>query len=125
MLLPSSSNLYETRLPLAAWLPLSIISRISFFFDFSVREAVEDEQTQDNFSYISTNAISFWNSHLKTTAHYLWDDVFIDLLWESFTENLTRLKDGEPTIFEELAPNVDGFSNAGDDTNMAIGKNNE
>lgn len=91
------------------WIIIIAIALVlaSYFFDFSVQDAVEDEQTQSNFSYISTNVRQFWDNHLSTTAHYLWDDVFIDLLWDSFTANLEHLKEGENTIFEDSSPGVD------------------
>ena len=91
------------------WIIIIIIGLVlaSYFFDFSVQETVEDEQTQSNFNYITTNVVSFWNEHLSTTAHYLWDDVFLDIIWSAFTENLESLREGENTVFEEFAPGVD------------------
>lgn len=90
------------------WIIVIVIGLViaSYFFDFSVKEAVEDEQTQSNFAYISVEVQEFWNEHLAEAADYLWNDIFIDLLWESFIENLERVKEGEDTVFEENAPGV-------------------
>ena len=98
----------------------------SYFFDFSVKDAVEDEKTQENFEYISTESTSFYNKHLKGTAEYLWNDIFIDLLWESFTGNLQKIKDGDSTVFEELAPSVDtDLNTTAKVTNPPIGEKSD
>lgn len=96
------------------WIVIGFIVLVlaSYFYNFSVREAVEDEQTQDNIEYISENAESFWNRNLKSAATYLWEDVFIDLIWGAFIENMQRLKDGENTDFENNAPGVGGVTNS-------------
>lgn len=106
---------------LIRWILLIIIALVlaSYFFDFSVKEAVEDEQTQSNFSYIQTNLTELWNEHLKSTADYLWNNVFIDLIWESFVDNMERLKDGENTVFEDSSPGVD-VSTTADNTNDPV-----
>jgi hypothetical protein len=89
------------------WIILFIIALVaaSFFFDFSLKEAVEDEQTQSNFSYIKDQLATFYTAYLKNTVDYLWNDIFIDLLWENFTQNLENVKNGEETIIEEAGRN--------------------
>ena len=57
------------------WIILVIIGVIiaSYFFDFDVQEAVEDEQTQSNFAYIKTSIINFYNQHLAQIMEPIWD----------------------------------------------------
>lgn len=95
-----------------------VLVLVSYFYDFSVQEAVEDETTQENITYISTNAESFWDKNLKDAANYLWDEVFIDLIWGSFIANMQQLKEGNPTDLENAAP---GVSTTGNITNPPIG----
>ncbi len=91
------------------WILVIIVAVViaSYFFDFSVQDAVEDEQTQENFGYISENVQSFWNEHLADPANYLWNDVFLGLIWSAFTSNMENLQNGEETIFDTSAPGVD------------------
>lgn len=37
----------------------------SYFFDFSIKEAVEDERTQENFEYVKDESKSFYDKHLR------------------------------------------------------------
>jgi hypothetical protein len=86
---------------------IAIIALASFFFDFSVQEVVEDEQTQENFGYIWTNVSYFYDTYLESSVSYLWNDIFIDLIWNNFTRDLGSMKAGEATSFETLAPRVE------------------
>ncbi len=106
------------------WIILIVIGIVlaSYFFDFSVKDAVEDEQTQENFGYISENAKNLYNNHLKNATEYLWNDVFKDLLWSSFVDNLERIKAGEPSDFELAAPTVN-INTTADITNPPIQTN--
>lgn len=90
------------------WFILLVLGIIiaSFYFNFDLQEAVEAEQTQSNFSYIKKNIIEFYNSYLKNTIDYLWNDIFIDLIWESFVENLKHIKAGELTTLEQANPDI-------------------
>ncbi len=91
------------------WIFIIVIAIIvaSFYFDFSIQEAVEDEQTQSNFTYIWNNIVTFYNTYLADKVNYLWNDVFIDLIWDSFTENMQNLKTGELTSIETAAPTIE------------------
>lgn len=74
----------------------------SYFFNFSLKKAVESEQTQENFSYVSEQSQNFYTKHLKNTFDYLWYDVFVDLLWNSFIDNMGRIQEGGPAFSEEV-----------------------
>ena len=90
------------------WIIILIIGIIlaSYFFDFSVQDAIEDEQTQSNLGYIKENAIHFYDTYLRNTIEYLWNDIFIELLWNNFVGNLEAINNGEPTVFEEAGANL-------------------
>lgn len=72
------------------------------FFGINIEEDVAgNEDVQDNVSYVWTGVVNFWDRYLSGPADYIWNDVFIDLIWESFIVNMQSLRNGEsPTNFE-------------------------
>lgn len=91
------------------WIFIIVIAIIiaSFYFDFSIQEAVEDEQTQSNFAYVWNNIVTFYNTYLSEKVNYLWNDIFLDLIWNSFVGNMENLKAGEMTSIELAAPIIE------------------
>lgn len=57
------------------WIIIVIIAIIvaSYFFDFNLQEAVEDEQTQSNFQYIINHIVEFYNQYLRPVVEYIWN----------------------------------------------------
>lgn len=86
------------------WIILIVIGIIiaSYFFDFSVQEAVEDEQTQSNFNYLKEQLLNFYNLYLRNITEQFWN-FFIDNIWNVFLENMQSIENGEPTVFDEAA----------------------
>ncbi len=76
------------------------------YFGFDLRAIVEAPETQGNLGYVWGLVVHVWDSYLVGPATYLWNDIFIDLLWETFIENMERLKAGESTTIEEMAPTI-------------------
>ena len=76
------------------------------YFNISVRGVVESPTTQDNINYVSISSKSFWDKYLKDPASYLWNDVWIEIFWQGFINNMERIRDGKPTDFDEAAPNA-------------------
>lgn len=97
------------------WIILIIIGLVlaSYFFDFSVQDAVEDEQTQSNYNYIKTHTLNFYNAYLRQPLSYFWDTIVIDIIWNNFTEYFTSVQNGESTILDQAAKNIgsQNFSN--------------
>lgn len=89
------------------WILLIIIALVlaSYFFDFSVQEAIEDEQTQSNFGYIKNNISHFYDTYLKDFLATLWS-VFKEYVWGPFVENMDHIKNGEPTNLDQAAGNL-------------------
>ena len=85
-----------------------VIILILGYFDISVRSIVEKESVRDNFSYVWNHLKSFWYKYLAGPADYFWNDFVVDLLWESFIENLERIKGGQDTTLMEASPWVPG-----------------
>ena len=76
------------------------------FFNIDLKTVAEKPQTQKNVSYVVDNSTSFWNTYLQKPASYLWNDIFINLLWNSFVDNMTRIKQDQPTTLQLNPPTV-------------------
>ncbi len=89
------------------WIILIILGIIiaSYFFDFSVQDAVEDEQTQENFSYIKSHFLNFYNLYLQNFTEPI-INFFNEYIWSVFIENMENVQNGETTVFDEAAANV-------------------
>ncbi|HAS80581.1 MAG: hypothetical protein UR25_C0002G0091 [Candidatus Nomurabacteria bacterium GW2011_GWE1_32_28] len=83
-----------------------ILILVLSYFKISVRSVIEDPLAQDNISYIGGNTRNLWDDYFKKPAFYLWNDVFIDIFWVSFIDNMERIRDGKPTDYENLAPTL-------------------
>lgn len=59
------------------------------------RDVVENEEVQNNVSYVWTGVVSFWDRYLAGPADYLWNDIFVGLIWDSFILNMQRLRNGQ------------------------------
>ena len=70
------------------------------YFGFNLRTLVSAPNTQDNFSLVGNFVSNIWNNYLKGPAVYLWSDIFIPLIWNPFIDNLTKMKNGQPTNVE-------------------------
>ncbi|MBU4479853.1 hypothetical protein KKG48_00205 [Patescibacteria group bacterium] len=87
------------------WILIIIIAIIILsYFNFDLRAIVESPETQGNLGYAWGLVVIVWDDYLAGPILYLWNDIFIDLLWDSFVDNLERIKGGEPTTIEELSP---------------------
>jgi hypothetical protein len=74
------------------------------YFNVSVEEVVESETSQENIEYVREGGKGFWEKHLKEPASYLWNDIWVDLFWEPFVENMTSLKNGEASDLDKVPP---------------------
>ncbi len=66
------------------------------YFGFNIRAIVNSPAGQDNFTYTQEVILNVWNGYLKRPATYLWNDIFLDLIWNSAIDNLNKIKDGQP-----------------------------
>ena len=83
-----------------------IVILILSYFNISLRGVVESPAGQDNINYVKDTSVGFWDRYLTGPAHYLWNDIFINLFWNSFVSNLERIRDGAPTDFDLYAPKI-------------------
>lgn len=68
------------------WIIMIAIAIIiaSYFFDFNVQEAVEDEQTQSNFKYITTEIQEYYHNSIEPFIIESWDSL------ETFFEKMNN-----------------------------------
>jgi len=83
-----------------------IIILILSYFKISIKSVVESPEAQDNLHYVGGNTRNLWNDYLKEPVSYFWNDIFIGIFWESFINNMERIRDGKPTDYELAAPSI-------------------
>lgn len=76
------------------------------YFNIDLKSTVESPTNQENVSYIKAKSTYIWEAYLKKPVLFLWNNIFINLLWNAFTSNMERVRDGKPTDFELWAPMV-------------------
>jgi hypothetical protein len=90
---------------LIQWIILILIAVIILsYFGFDLRSIVESDTSQGNLSYLWGLGVTTWNSYLAQPVLYFWHNIFIDLLWDSFVENMQRIKAGQSTTIEDMSP---------------------
>ena len=75
------------------------------YFGLNIRAIVNSPAGHENFTYVQELMLKVWNNYLKVPVMYLWH-IFIDLIWNPAIENLTKIKNGEPSSLNSLAPKV-------------------
>ena len=83
-----------------------ILILVLSYFKISVKSVVESPTAQENITYVGGGTRNLWNDYLKAPASYLWNDIFINIFWKSFINNMERIRDGQPTDYELNAPTV-------------------
>ncbi len=76
------------------------------YLGINLRSIIESESFQNNWNYAREGVKYIWQSYLSNPAKYLWYNVFIDLIWESFIDNMERIKDGQELKVIENAPQM-------------------
>lgn len=92
---------------LIKWLFLIIIAVIILsYFGFDLRSIIESEQSQANFEYLWGGGLYLWENYLSDPILYFWHNIFLDLLWSAFVENLDNIKNGQSIINSEFVPEL-------------------
>lgn len=77
------------------------------YFGITLQGIVESPAGQSNLSYVQKGVLYVWDNYLAKPLNYLYNEIFIELLWKSFLINLNRVKNGEPLEIEGWAPRID------------------
>lgn len=83
-----------------------IIILVLSYFKVSVKDVVESDTGQENINYVKEGTQSFWDKYLSEPADYLLNDVWVNIFWKGFINNMERIRDGKPTDYEEAADNL-------------------
>jgi hypothetical protein len=76
------------------------------YFGLNLRNIVNSPTGKDNFGYVKSLVVNTWNGYLKKPADYVWNKVFLPLIWQPAIENLTKIKNGEPDSIRSNAPTL-------------------
>ena len=90
---------------LIKWIILIIVAiLILSYFGISIRGIVNSPTGQDNISYSTNIVVSTWDNYLKGPATYLWNQIFINLIWDPSIQSLENMKNGQPTNIQSNSP---------------------
>ena len=92
-------NLKNDNRGLVKWIFIIIIAIIILsYFGFDLRSIVEAEGTQNNLNYVWGGVVTVWDDYLSTPILYFWQNIFLNLIWSAFVENMETIKSGGPII---------------------------
>lgn len=76
------------------------------YFGISIRGLFESESSQSNFSYVWNATKSVWNNYLVGPVEWVWNNFFIDLIWEPFVNAMSKIKEGSSPDIMDNGPTV-------------------
>lgn len=76
-----------------------IVILILSYFGFNLKDFFERDIVRNNLRYAWDGVIYVWDNYLTRPFEYLWNDVFINLIWNSFIENLKRIKGTSEKVY--------------------------
>ncbi len=76
------------------------------YFNISIKGVVESPTGKENIHYVKGTTQTFWNKYIAGPAHYLWQDVWVNIFWRSFINNMERIRDGKPTDIDNAGKNL-------------------
>lgn len=74
------------------------------YLRFDIRGFFESDAWKNNFGYVWNTVVGVWDTYLAGPAKYLWNDIFLKLIWSTFVDNLEKMKAGKPNTIQESAP---------------------
>jgi hypothetical protein len=82
------------------------------FFGYDLKAIIEAPQTQSNLHYAYGGAEVVWNA-VKGPVLYLYNNIFIGILWQAFVNNLGRISAGAPTELQNAGQRLMNVGNNG------------
>jgi hypothetical protein len=76
------------------------------YFGISIKNIAESPTSQSNFGYVKQVIVDIWTNYLAKPASYLYNDIWLNLCWRPFVDNLERIKSGRPTTIEPPTLNL-------------------
>lgn len=56
---------------------------------FNIKDIMNSEKVQTNLHYAWNLVIMVWNNFLATPAMWVWDNIFIELIWNNISKIMT------------------------------------
>lgn len=89
------------------WIIIFVIALIILgYLGIDVKKAVQAPVTQSNLEYVKNVVVYVWDKYLARPAKYLWNEIFINLIWNVAIDNLTKIKNGQPTNIQTSSPSL-------------------
>ncbi|HVU06188.1 MAG TPA: hypothetical protein VHE10_00090 [Candidatus Paceibacterota bacterium] len=95
-----------------------IVIIVLSFFGYDLRAIIDAPLTQNNLHYAWGGITTVWN-YIKGPLLYLYNNIFLGILWQAFLHNLGRIDAGAPT---ELQSAGQRLMNAGDQGYQPLGQ---
>jgi len=76
------------------------------FSGFDVKNIIESPLVQENLDYVWGLVKIVWDDYLSEPILYFWHNIFLELFWDSFVDNIDRIKNGEPNDLQLNTPSV-------------------
>lgn len=76
------------------------------YFGISLRSVINAPVTQDNISYTTGATVGFWNIYLKQPVTYLWNEIFLKLVWGPALDSLKNINKNATTTFYYPDPTI-------------------
>lgn len=84
-----------------------VIIAILSYFNINIRSITESDLFKENFSYVWNWIVFAWDNYLERPFVYVWNDIFLDLIWNPSIDALRELRNGgTPDLFEK-GPSID------------------
>ena len=96
-----SKNLKATNRGLIGIIILIVIGIFALsYFGISLRGIVQSNAGQENIGFVKETSIKVWDGVFKTPAEYLWNDIWVDLMWQPFVDTLKNIKAGKRSLID-------------------------
>ncbi|HEU5114969.1 MAG TPA: hypothetical protein VFT82_04365 [Candidatus Paceibacterota bacterium] len=89
-----------------------IVILVLSFFGYDLKAIIEAPVTQNNIHYTWSGVTWVWD-HVKGPVLYLYNNVFIGILWQAFLSNLGRINAGAPTELQNAGQRLVNVGNNG------------
>ena len=90
-------NKQSGRMSLFGFIVLGIVLILLLsYFKVTVRGIIESPEGQDNVNYVQSIGQNIWQNYLQDPATYLWNDVWVPLIWHPVLSLLVHVKDKIP-----------------------------
>ena len=76
------------------------------YFGINLRALVNSPTTQDNVSYVSSTTVNIWNNYLKVPVTYIWNEIFVALIWNPAINNLKNADWQVPALTSSSTPSL-------------------